>query len=48
MQRPPIRGMPSEDNLSTLDGFIMAVSHEYKKRNNVEFEFGPSTIEEEG
>jgi hypothetical protein len=47
MQQPPIRGMPPSEDLLTLAQFIGAVIHEYKRRNNVDFDFGPSTIPEE-
>jgi hypothetical protein len=45
--RPPIRGIPPKESLLTLHQFIRAVVGEYKRRNNVEFEFGPSTVPEE-
>jgi hypothetical protein len=47
MQQPPIRGMPPSENLLTLAQFVGVVIHEYKGRNNVDFDFGPSTIPEE-
>jgi hypothetical protein len=47
MQQPPIRGMPPSENLLTLAQFVGVVIHEYKERNNVDFDFGPSTIPEE-
>jgi hypothetical protein len=46
-ERPPIRGLPSEESLLKLPQFIGVVGHEYRKRNNVEFEFGPSTLPDE-
>ena len=47
IQRPPIRGMPAPETLLNLAQFIAEIIHEYRRRNNVEFEFGPSTIPDE-
>jgi hypothetical protein len=47
MKQPPIRGMPPEGDLLNLSQFCYQIVHEYRRRNNVEFEFGPSTIPED-
>lgn len=47
MNRPPVRGLPEPDSLFNLAELLEQINKEFKRRNNPDFEFGPSTLGDE-
>jgi hypothetical protein len=44
MNRPPLQGLPETRDLLSLREFLDQIRQEFKRRNNPDFEFGPSTL----